>query len=294
VSPDCANNSEGRSSLAQPTDGDVPTGNRTTAAPGPPGRARLAGLEFDRLSEVEVVQHVIDALQMGSGGWVATPNIDICRQTRLDPAARALVESATLIVPDGMPLLWAARLRNECLTERVTGSSLIYSLTSAAERSGLSIYLLGGKAGVPDLAGIELSRQYPGLKVAGAAAPPIGFDETIEGITVVRDSLLLVAPDIVYVGLGFPKQERLIAQLAPALPNTWFVACGAAISFAAGTASRAPQWMQRSGMEWMFRLLSEPRRLFHRYLIDDLPYAVGLLLPSVIYGIRARLPWKTT
>jgi N-acetylglucosaminyldiphosphoundecaprenol N-acetyl-beta-D-mannosaminyltransferase len=285
--------SDGRPTLKLPADSDVPAPAITTTDPRSAGRARLAGLQFDQLSEVDVVRHIIDALQRGCGGWVVTPNIDICRQTSRDPAARALVESSTLVVPDGMPLLWAARLRDECLTERVTGSSLIYSLTSAAERSGRSIYLLGGKPGVPDLAGIELSRRYPGLKVAGAAAPPIGFDETTEGVIAARDSLLLAAPDIVYVGLGFPKQERLIAQLAPALPQTWFIACGAAIPFAAGTVSRAPKWMQRSGLEWMFRLLKEPRRLFRRYLINDLPYAVRLLLPSVAYGIRTRLPWKT-
>jgi N-acetylglucosaminyldiphosphoundecaprenol N-acetyl-beta-D-mannosaminyltransferase len=286
----CHTHSDGR--LKKPVHGDALTADTTTTASGSPGRVRLGGLEFDRLSEADVVRYVIESLQVGRGGWIVTPNIDICRQTRSNPADRALAESATLIVPDGMPLLWAARLRNERLPERVTGSSLIYSLTSAAQRSGRSIYLLGGKPGVPDLAGTELTRLYPSLKVAGAAAPPVGFDETAEGVTAIRDSLLLAAPDIVYVGLGFPKQERLIAHLAPAMPQTWFLACGAAIPFAAGTLSRAPKWMQRSGLEWIFRLLREPRRLFRRYVINDLPYAVGLLLPSVVYGIRARLPWK--
>jgi exopolysaccharide biosynthesis WecB/TagA/CpsF family protein len=281
---------DARSGFTPPADSDALTTGTCTAASASAGRVRLGGLEFDPLSEAEVVRHVIEALRVGTGGWIATPNIDICRQTRFDLAARALVESATLIVPDGMPLLWAARLRNECLTERVTGSSLIYSLTSAAERNGRSIYLLGGKPGVPDLAGIELRRRYRNLKVVGADAPPIGFDETAEGVIAIRDSLLLAGPDIVYVGLGFPKQERLIAHLAPALPQTWFIACGAAIPFAAGTLPRAPLWMQRSGLEWMFRLIREPRRLCRRYLIDDLPYAVRLLLPAVAYRIRARLP----
>jgi N-acetylglucosaminyldiphosphoundecaprenol N-acetyl-beta-D-mannosaminyltransferase len=283
--------SDDRSRFKLSVDDDLLTEDATTL-PGSAARVALAGLEFDRLSEARVVRYVIEALQIGRGGWIATPNIDICRQTRRNPADRVLVASATLIVPDGMPLLWAARLRNERLPERVTGSSLIYSLTSAAERGGRSIYLLGGKPGVPDLAGAELSRRYPGLKVAGAAAPLVGFDETTEGVTAIRDSLLLAAPDIVYVGLGFPKQERLIAQLSPALPQTWFVACGAAIPFAAGTLPRAPKWMQRSGLEWAFRLLREPRRLFRRYIIDDLPYAAGLLLPAAAYGIRARLSSK--
>jgi N-acetylglucosaminyldiphosphoundecaprenol N-acetyl-beta-D-mannosaminyltransferase len=245
-------------------------------------RVRLAGFEFDRLSETEVVRRVIEASLEGQGGWVVTPNIDICRRASRDPAARALAARAALVVPDGMPLLWASRISGDRLTERVTGASLIFSLSEAAARSGRSVYLLGGATGVPEQAGAELSGCYPGLKVAGTAAPPVGFDATPEGVRAVRDSLLLAAPDIVYVGLGFPKQERLIEELAPVLPGTWFVACGAAIPFAAGVLPRAPQWMQRSGLEWMFRLISEPRRLFRRYLVDDAPYAARLLASCAV------------
>jgi N-acetylglucosaminyldiphosphoundecaprenol N-acetyl-beta-D-mannosaminyltransferase len=253
-------------------------------------RARLAGLEFDRLSEAEVVRYITEASRLGRGGWVATPNIDICWRASRDPAARALVASATLIVPDGMPLVWASRVRGDRLAERVSGSALIFSLSSAAAHCGQSVYLLGGAPGVPSLAGRELARRYPGLKVAGTDAPPPGFDEAADAVAAVRERLLLAAPDIVYVGLGFPRQEQLIMLLAPALPGTWFVACGAAIPFAAGTLPRAPGWMQRSGLEWVFRLLTEPRRLFRRYLIRDLPYAIGLLASCTIGRIRTRLP----
>jgi len=148
-----------------------------------------------------------------------------------------------------MPLLWAARLRGEPLVERVAGASLIFSLTEAAARHGRSIYLLGGKPGVPDRAGERLRRRYPGLVVAGTDSPPYGFETTSAGVETVRRRLVAAAPDIVYVGLGFPKQERLIAQLAPSFPATWFVACGAAIPIAAGVSRRAPRWMQRSGLE---------------------------------------------
>jgi UDP-N-acetyl-D-mannosaminuronic acid transferase (WecB/TagA/CpsF family) len=132
----------------------------TTATPSA-HRARLAGLELDRFSESEVVEYVIKAFRSGRGGWIATPNIDICRQIRRDPAARALVASAALVVPDGMPLLWAARLSGDPLAERVVGSALIFSLTSASASSGRSIYLLGGEDGVLDLAGAQLSCRYP-------------------------------------------------------------------------------------------------------------------------------------
>jgi len=249
-----------------------------------PVHTQLAGFEFDLLIEAEVVGHIVSESRVGRGGWVATPNIDNARLRR-DPALRDLVRSATLVVPDGMPLLWAARLRGYPLAERVTGSSLIFSLTSAAASAGLSVYMLGGDPGVPDLAGTELARRYPGLQVAGADAPPVGFEESPDGVALIRKRLCQAPPDVVYVGLGFPKQERLIAELVTALPCAWFIGCGAAIPFAAGTLPRAPIWMQRSGLEWMFRLLKEPRRLFRRYVVYDLPYAARLLISSA--GERA-------
>jgi N-acetylglucosaminyldiphosphoundecaprenol N-acetyl-beta-D-mannosaminyltransferase len=251
---------------------------------------RISGIDIDGLPEAEVVEHVICASKIGRGGWIATPNIDICRKAERDSAARALLAKASLRVPDGMPLIWAARLSGQSLPERVSGSSLIYSLTAAAATNGLSIYLLGGEPGVPESAAAKLSRRYPGLKVAGTDAPPIGFDENSEKVAKVRDQLLTTSPDIVYVGLGFPKQERLIATLTSALPGAWFVACGAAIPFAAGRLPRAPSWMRQAGLEWLFRLISEPRRLARRYLFDDAPYTMRLLASCMVARIRHTLP----
>jgi N-acetylglucosaminyldiphosphoundecaprenol N-acetyl-beta-D-mannosaminyltransferase len=248
--------------------------------------ARLAGLDFDRLTEAQVVEHIVTAIRRGRGGWVSTPNIDHCRLIRRDEAMRRLVANASLIVPDGMPLVWASRLRGSPLPERVTGASLIFTLTEAAARHGCSIYLLGGPPGVPQRAGEELCRYYPDLKVAGTDAPPVGFDTDPQAVAAVYDRLAAAAPGIVYVGLGFPKQERLITSFAPSLPATWFIGCGAAIPFAAKALPRAPRWMQHAGLEWTFRLISEPRRLFKRYLIQDLPFAARLLATSAAGRLR--------
>lgn len=267
--------------LRESESGRVIAGTRSASA-------RLAGLDFDQLTEAQVVAHIIMASRGGRGGWVATPNIDICRLTQRDETLRLLVAGASLTVPDGMPLLWAAKLRGHPLPERVTGASLIFSLTEAAARHGRSIYLLGGVPGVPELAGEELRRRYTGLVVAGADAPPVGFDADPRAITAVEARLAAAAPDIVYVGLGFPKQERLIARLAPCFPAAWFVSCGAAIPFAAKALPRAPLLMQRTGLEWAFRLASEPRRLFRRYLVHDLPFALTLLAASAMDRLRPR------
>ncbi len=254
------------------------------------GPARLAGLDFHRLTEAEVVGHVIEASLGGRGGWVVTPNIDICRLAHRDPVLRGLVAGATFVVPDGMPLVWAARLRGDPLPERVAGGSLIYSLTEAAAKHGRSVYFLGGAPGVPQQAGQELRGRYPGLAVVGADAPPFGFDADPQSIEAIRLRIAAAEPDIVYVGLGCPKQDRLIAQLMPSFPATWFLACGAAIGYASGTLPRAPHWMRQAGLSWLFRLAHEPRRLLRRYLVHDLPFAVRLLVASAAAGLRAPIP----
>jgi N-acetylglucosaminyldiphosphoundecaprenol N-acetyl-beta-D-mannosaminyltransferase len=257
-----------------------------SAGAGRPQRVALAGLGFDPLTETQAVRHIIESARQGRGGWVATPNIDICRVAATSPALRTLLGSASLVVPDGMPLLWAARLRGDTLPERVAGSSLIFSLTEAAAENGLSIYLLGGEPGVPARAAEALRNRYPGLVVTGSDSPRVDREPTAGTIGAVRSRLAAAAPDIVYVGLGFPKQERLIDGLAASLPGVWFISCGAAIPFAAGAVPRAPRWMQNAGLEWVFRLMSEPRRLFGRYVLHDIPYAGRLLASSALRRLR--------
>lgn len=260
--------------------GYVPAYRLGTGTLVPISSARIADIDFSVLTEAAVTRHVVTEARAGRGGWIATPNVDICRRASRDPDLAALVGRARLVVPDGMPLVWASRLHGTPLPERVSGSSLIHTLSCAAADAELSIYLLGGAPGVPEMAGAMLARRYPGLRVAGTDAPPPGFERTVAGLSAVHGRIRAARPNIVFVGLGFPKQERVIADLTEIFPRVWFVGCGAAIPFAAGTLDRAPAWLQRSGLEWLFRLAMEPRRLFRRYIIDDLPYAIKLLASS--------------
>jgi N-acetylglucosaminyldiphosphoundecaprenol N-acetyl-beta-D-mannosaminyltransferase len=243
----------------------------------PVKKVRLAGFSFDNLTEQEVVDHIINESGAGRGGWVLTPNIDICRQASRDPELTAQLREASLTVADGMPLLWAARANGTPIIARVTGSSLIFTLSEAAAAAGRSVYFLGGAQGVPELAGQNLANRYPGLKVAGSDAPPFAFEESAEAMGQVEAKVRSAAPDIVYVGMGFPKQEKLIIELRKVLPSAWYIGCGAAIPIVAGSVPRAPEWMQRAGLEWLHRLSKEPKRLFRRYVIEDLPFAISLL-----------------
>jgi N-acetylglucosaminyldiphosphoundecaprenol N-acetyl-beta-D-mannosaminyltransferase len=252
-----------------------------------PDRVRVAGVKVDALTENQVVEQVIASLLVGRGGWIATPNVNFLRRASSDLELASLLSEATLRVADGMPLSWASRLARAPQLHRVTGASLVYSLSSAAARYERSVYILGGPPGAAVEAAANLQAHAPGLRIVGSEAPWLSADVTAEEVEPIVQRLEAAKPDIVFCGFGFPKQERLIAACRSRLPSTWFLGCGAAVNFAAGHERRAPRWMQRSGLEWLHRMSTEPRRLAGRYLAD-IPFAVRLLLVS---GVRSRYGW---
>jgi N-acetylglucosaminyldiphosphoundecaprenol N-acetyl-beta-D-mannosaminyltransferase len=258
--------------------------SQPTLAP-PRQRVVLHGVRFDSVQGQDVVEQVVTALSAGRGGQIVTPNVDILRRVVRDPECHDHVQSSTLVVADGKPLIWASRIAGNPLPARVPGSDLIWSLSEAMAREGRSVYLLGGAPGTPERAGDVLQGRFPQLRIAGHHSPPFGFETVSAQYDAMCDEVASARPDLVYVGLGFPKQERVIARLRPRLPQTWFMGCGAAIGFVAGVHRRAPVWMQETGLEWLHRLGAEPHRLMRRYLLHDLPFAVGLMGAS----LRGRL-----
>lgn len=256
-------------------------------------RVRLRGLEIDRVREAEAIATILAALEEGRGGSVATPNLDHLRQIAARPEFADLVQSADLVVADGMPLVWASRLQGSPLPERVAGSDLVWSLTAEAALRDRSVFLLGGAPGACEAAAAKLRAMYPGARLAGQLSPPFGFERDEREIERIRSALADARPDIVYVALGFPKQERLISWLRAEFPSMWFLGVGFSLSFIAGQSERAPVWMSRLGIEWLHRLVKEPRRLAKRYLVHDLPFALRLFASALrqrLRGGRAEPP----
>jgi len=243
---------------------------------------------LEAITEADVAAEVSDAWSEGRGGWIVTVNVDVLRQMTRDRALARLVEEATLVVADGMPIVWAARMAGEPLRERVTGASLVLTLTEAAAAVNRSVYLIGGDSGVPEAAGAALATRYSGVRISGTESPPFGFENDEEQVEGILERVTAARPDLVLVGLGFPKQERLIARLRPLVPRAWFLGCGAGIPMAAGQFRRAPTLVQRVGAEWVYRLGLEPRRLANRYLIHDLPFALILLSGAVKQRAASR------
>jgi N-acetylglucosaminyldiphosphoundecaprenol N-acetyl-beta-D-mannosaminyltransferase len=246
------------------------------------------GLPLDPITEPQVVDRVMAALLAGCGGWIATPNVDHLRRASRDPRLAATICTADISVADGAPVVWATRLAGQPVPARVAGADLLWSLSAAAAGAGRSVYLLGGEPGVPDRAALALQAAYPELKVVGTCSPPRGFEHDPEQMAALREELLAKAPDLVFVGLGFPKQELVICGFREELPTTWWLGCGAALPFAAGDLDRAPVWMRPLGLEWLFRLAHEPRRLFRRYVLEDAPFALRLLARALVVRVRTR------
>jgi exopolysaccharide biosynthesis WecB/TagA/CpsF family protein len=240
-------------------------------------RIRLMGIPVDALTEREVVNRIITDWRDGVGGWVVTPNLDQLRILCRRPELRAkIAEKATLMLSDGMPLVWASRFQGTPVPERVAGSQLILSLTAAAAKAGASIFFLGGNPGTGEKAATIMSDANPGLKIAGILSPPMGFERDPEAMASISEQILAAKPDLIYSCFGFPKQEMVIRELQEHLPGSWFLGLGGSLSMIAGEFRRAPGWMQRTGLEWVCRLAQEPRRLFSRYIIHDTPFALRL------------------
>jgi N-acetylglucosaminyldiphosphoundecaprenol N-acetyl-beta-D-mannosaminyltransferase len=250
------------------------------------------GLDVAALSENETIEFILRELGSGRGGWICTANLEILRQWRGSADLRALVALADLVVADGMPLIWAGGLQGTPLPERVAGSTLVVTLTAAAAETGASIFLLGGNPGTAEEAATKLIQLSPRLRIAGTLCPPLGFETEPEWLDRIERSLEQAAPDIVYVGLGFPKQERLIVALRARMPKTWFVCCGVSFSFVAGEIRRAPVMVQRLGLEWLHRMVQEPKRLCRRYLLFGIPFLIRLLSSALVVRISpaGRLP----
>jgi N-acetylglucosaminyldiphosphoundecaprenol N-acetyl-beta-D-mannosaminyltransferase len=256
--------------------------------PGAVGSVLVMGVPMAAVTERQACRRVVAAAQEGHGSWTVTANLDHLRRHRAEPVAQLLIESADLVVADGAPLIWASRLAGAALPQRVAGSNMIWGMAREAAAAGISVYLLGGDPGVADKAAGVLRDRHPDLRVAGTYCPPFGFEHDRGELELIEQAVEEAAPDLVLVGLGFPKQDLLIQRLRQALPSASFVGVGISFSFVAGEVARAPVWTQRLGIEWLYRLVQEPRRLGRRYLVDGLPFALSLFGSALGHRLAPR------
>ena len=241
---------------------------------------KLRGMPIHAITKAETAKHLINCSLQNTGGWVVTPNLDILRRFAKSVSFRNLIATSTLNVADGMPLVWASRVKGQPLNERVNGTDLMVDLCEAAADANQSVFFLGGNPGSAEKAAEALQARFPKLQVAGCHCPEHGFETQIETITEIGEILAAAKPSFVFVGLGSPKQDVLINMLRLKLPNIWWLGVGISFSFIGGEIPRAPNWAKNNGLEWFYRLIAEPRRLFKRYLVQGVPFFVSTLVIS--------------
>lgn len=244
----------------------MPTSQHRLDAP----RTRLFGLDIiavDFAGAIDLLSATVDR-KRAPAAIVSTPNVD--HIVRLDKRPELLPDyrQASYLFADGMPIVWASRLLGRPLPERVTGSDLFVALCRQAVVHGWKSVVLGGMPGSAAMLEARFAAAYPGLDIT-VITPSMQFDPEGEEGRQVADTIRAMAPDLVFVCLGMPKQEIWAARYASTLPHGLVLCVGAAMEFAIGLQQRAPRPVQRLGMEWLWRLLQSPRRLWRRYLVDD-------------------------
>ncbi|MEA2672105.1 MAG: hypothetical protein QOG45_2325 [Chloroflexota bacterium] len=249
------------------------------------GRISIAGVPVDPVDRATAVGLTLLVLGSGRALQICTVNLHFLVTARRDATVRRILGSSALNVADGAPVLWLARLLGTPLPERVAGADLVPALLSAAAAVRARVFLLGGEAGTAAQAGRRLEAEHPGLVVCGTSEPAVAAHDAMDNEAILH-TIARSRADILLVALGHPKQERWIDLHRGRLSVSVAIGVGCSLDLIAGRRSRAPRWMQRSGLEWLHRVLREPRRLLPRYALDA-AWLLLVLAPSALLQ-RAR------
>lgn len=246
-------------------------------------RVDVLGVGISAIDMAVAVATIESWIACRESHYVCVTPVHSVMECQRDPELRCVFNASGLTTPDGMPLVWLCRLKGYRTVSRVYGPDLMLALCERSVGRGYRHFFYGGAEGVPERLAASLQQRFPGLLVVGTYSPPfrpLTSEEDVQVVQMINEA----APDVVWVGLGSPKQDQWMAAHVGQLAAPVLIGVGAAFDFHAGRKKQAPLWMQRSGLEWLFRLLTEPRRLWRRYLISN-PKFVFLVLAQVL-GLR--------
>ncbi len=259
-----------------------------------PPRLVLGRVPVDRISMEYAAVLVVEALQQ-RGNYpplkIVGPNAHLVTLAEHNGRFAEAMQAADLAVPDGISVVMASRLLRAPIPERVAGGDLMERMCAEAAHYGFRVFFLGGLPGAAVMAAYNLQARYPGLRICGTYCPRAGFEEDWQEELRVRRAIAEAEPDLLCVALGAPKQEIWMHENAAGLPVGAVMSVGAAFDTQAGLRRRAPRWVQRMALEWLFRLLMEPRRLGRRYVVGNTEFVVVVLrqwFREKMAGVRKR------
>lgn len=232
-------------------------------------RMKFMNTEVDNLTMEEALQEVDKLIIQKRNAYVVTPNVDHIVQLERGGELCEVYKNADLILTDGKPLIWISKWYGMPIKEKISGSDLFPQLCALAAEKGYRMYFLGAAEGVAAKAAVNLMKRFPGLHVVGTYSPPFGFEKDEAEMEKIKRQIKEAAPHVLIVGLGCPKQELFILHHKDELGVPLSLGLGASLDFEAGNIKRAPKWMADRGLEWLFRITQDPKRMAKRYLVDD-------------------------
>lgn len=233
-------------------------------------KTRFLNTYVNNVTMDEAVEFLLQKIREHTQAYVVEINVDVVVKMEQDRALRQIADAADLTLVDGQPLLWIAKWYGRPLKMKVSGSDLVPALLKGAAKEGRSVFVLGGKADAARKAAENIRTDYPGMVVAGARSPSMGFENRPEELAEIQAELQRVRPDILLACFGCPKQEKWVSQYYRDCGAGVTFCAGATVDFLAGNIKRAPKVLSDHGLEWLYRFFKEPKRLFHRYFVDDM------------------------
>lgn len=218
----------------------------------------------------EAVNIIANMAESREKAFIVFVNVDVVVKMENDTYLKKIVDCGDMVLVDGMPLVWISKWHKRPVKAKISGSDLVPVLCKVAAERGYTVFIIGGRTGVADKAKMNLERKFPAMKIVGTYSPPMGFETDKEELGKINQMISKAHPDLLIACFGCPKQEKWIYENYQKYDATVTVCAGATVDFLAGNVARAPKWMSDCGFEWLFRLFMEPKRLFKRYMVDDM------------------------
>lgn len=229
----------------------------------------LLNTYINNLTMSEAISSIENMIEADKKSYVVAINVDVVMKIEKDIYLKRIVDNADMVLVDGKPLVWISKMHNKPLKAKISGSDLVPLLCEVAAEKHYSMFFIGGKDGVAEQAKKRIERKLPDIKIVGTYAPPLGFEKDEEELKKINKIISAAKPDLLISCFGCPKQEKWIYENINEYDAKVSICAGATIDFLAGNVKRAPHWMSEHGLEWFYRFIQEPKRMFKRYFIDD-------------------------
>lgn len=229
----------------------------------------LLNTYINNFSMDEAIETIEQMIVADKKSYVVAINVDVVMKIEDDPYLKKVIDSADMVLVDGKPLVWISKLHKKPLKAKISGSDMVPLLCELASQKGYRIFIIGGKDGVADQAKQHLEKQHPDIRIVGTYAPPFGFEKNETELNRINNMISSAYPDLLIACFGCPKQEKWIYENIEKYDAKVSICAGATVDFLAGNMKRAPHWMSEHGLEWFYRFLQEPKRMFKRYFIND-------------------------